>query len=152
MEQHPTNYDRAEEIQTLFWGIVKDFRSFYVEKAKIQGYTTPQLLLMKKLYDHPQITLQELSNMLGLSKSTVSGIVDRLEAQGTVTRIRDTKDRRTVKISLTPKMLELKDSLNILETNYLADLLNEVDQEEVEKIISGLKKLNRLMTANKNLG
>jgi hypothetical protein len=50
MVQQPNNYyyDSAEEILSLFRGMVKDFRSYYVERAKIQGYTVPQLTLMKK--------------------------------------------------------------------------------------------------------
>jgi len=38
---------------------------------------------------------------VALSHSTVSGIVDRLQARGIVTRSTDSKDRRLTRIALT---------------------------------------------------
>ncbi|KNZ70418.1 transcriptional regulator, MarR family [Thermincola ferriacetica] len=137
--------DYAEEIKSLFRSLLKNFRCQMLEQISDYGFTVPQLMLMQELYNYPEITLKELSERMGLAKSTVSGIVDRLEQQGAVTRLRDTGDRRTVKISLTPRMLEIKESMNMIKHNYLAGLLEGVDREEIEKIIYGLKRLNSLM-------
>lgn len=147
MEKRLNGY--AEEIKNLFRSIERNLRNYILEQVSDYGFTVPQLMVMHELYNHPGITLKELSELMGLAKSTVCGIIDRLELQGAVIRSRDPDDRRAVKISLAPEMLKIKDSLNIIKTNYLAGLLKHVDESEIEQIISGLKRLNSLMEDHK---
>jgi DNA-binding MarR family transcriptional regulator len=46
-------------------------------------------------------TMGELGDALGLSSAAVTGLVDRLEAQGMARRIADTADRRRIRVELT---------------------------------------------------
>ena len=46
-------------------------------------------------------TMQELAKLLGLDKSSVSGLVDRAERRGLVARVPSAADRRSVLVSLT---------------------------------------------------
>jgi MarR family transcriptional regulator, lower aerobic nicotinate degradation pathway regulator len=46
-------------------------------------------------------TMQELAQHLGLTKSSLSGLVDRAEARGLVRRTGDATDGRTVRVELT---------------------------------------------------
>jgi MarR family transcriptional regulator, lower aerobic nicotinate degradation pathway regulator len=46
-------------------------------------------------------TINELAGLLGLDKSSTSGLVDRAQRRGLVTRIASTADRRSVLVSLT---------------------------------------------------
>lgn len=46
-------------------------------------------------------TMNELAKLLGLDKSSVTGLVDRAERRGLVARIPSTTDRRAVLVSLT---------------------------------------------------
>jgi len=46
-------------------------------------------------------SVNELAKLLLLDKSSVSGLVDRAERRGLVTRVRSTEDRRAVLVSLT---------------------------------------------------
>ena len=45
-------------------------------------------------------TMQELARFLGLDKSSVTGLVDRAERRGLVTRLPSATDRRAVQVSL----------------------------------------------------
>jgi MarR family transcriptional regulator, lower aerobic nicotinate degradation pathway regulator len=46
-------------------------------------------------------TMNELARLLGLDKSSVTGLVDRAERRGLVTRVPSATDRRAVLVSLT---------------------------------------------------
>jgi MarR family transcriptional regulator, lower aerobic nicotinate degradation pathway regulator len=46
-------------------------------------------------------TMNELAKLLGLDKSSVSGLIDRAERRGLVVRIPSTEDRRAVLVGLT---------------------------------------------------
>ncbi len=136
--------DYTEEIKNLFRSIIKNLRSYVLAQLGEHNLTVPQLMVLQELYQHPNVTLKELSELVGLAKSTVCGIVDRLEMHGDVIRVRDSKDRRTVRISLSPKVSELKDKICIIKKNYLAGLLSKTESSELEKIINGLRMLNKL--------
>lgn len=143
--------DCAEEIKNLLREIQKSFRKYVASQIGQHNFTVPQLMVLQELYNHPRLTLKELSELVGLANSTVCGIVDRLELQGAVIRVRDTGDRRNVKISLSPKVSELTDTVNIINKNYLAGLLKKIDQSEIDKIIYGLRMLNTLTEEQKKV-
>jgi MarR family transcriptional regulator, lower aerobic nicotinate degradation pathway regulator len=48
-------------------------------------------------------TMNELARLLGLDKSSVTGLVDRAERRGLVARVPSTADRRAVLVSLTDR-------------------------------------------------
>lgn len=146
MQEDSINY--AEEIMTLFRSIQKNFRDYMFTKTREHGFTTPQLLLIFELSTNPGIKLNDLSDRLGLSKSTVSGIVDRLEVQGVVERNIPKNNRRIVELYLSKDFLERKDILRLKE-KYFLDIAKNIEPEEAEKIIYALEKLNYLTEQNK---
>jgi len=58
--------------------------------------TGPQLVLLRQIVRQEGITMSALASDSSLSNATVTGIVDRLEQRGLVTRRRGAKDRRQV--------------------------------------------------------
>ncbi|EGW38587.1 marR family protein [Desulfosporosinus sp. OT] len=117
------------------------------EKSRQYGFTGPQIGLIYGLHKNPFSTLNELSDYLGLSKSTVSGIVDRLVGQGVIIREIPENNRRIVRLSLSPEF-EKNNVLKELMNKYFADILKEASEEDIEKIISGLEILYTLINKN----
>ena len=72
--------------------IMDSIRQSVVKEFKEMNLTGPQGMLVGILSHHGAMKVSELSERLGLSNSTVSGIVDRLEKQGYVER---TEPRRS---------------------------------------------------------
>lgn len=136
---------QAEKINTLLKSIIKNFHRHLYDRICTYGITVPQLMLLREVYINPEISIRELSEKLGLAKSTVSGIVDRLERQGAVSRVRDENDRRVVKIKMEPKSLAIRETLVAIKTNYLANLIKGLAPQETDMIVDSLNKLNELM-------
>ncbi|GAA1317349.1 MarR family transcriptional regulator [Nonlabens tegetincola] len=65
------------------------------------GITHPQYLVMLALWEHRQLSLNELAQLLSQEPSTLSPLVKRLEREGLVTRVRSTSDERRLEITLT---------------------------------------------------
>ena len=55
-----------------------------------------------------------ISASLGNSSQTVVGLIDRLERDGWIRRVRDMKDRRAVRLVLTPKYDEQRNTIRKL--------------------------------------
>jgi DNA-binding MarR family transcriptional regulator len=74
----------------------------YAEAAREHGLTPQQGQLLCVLMAQPY-GMGELSGMLGLAKSSLTGLVDRTERNGLVRREPDPRDTRAVRVALTPQ-------------------------------------------------
>lgn len=100
---------QADEIIEIFKSIRKSIGCRFEKSAKKYGFTAPQLGVIFHLHVMPSITLDALSKHMLLTKSTVSGIVDRLEKQGVVTREIPKDNRRIVKLSISEEFKKNND-------------------------------------------
>lgn len=107
--------------------------------------TGPQGMLMGTLAHFGEMKVSELSEKLNLSNSTVSGILDRLEKQGLVERIRCKDDRRVVLIRLAPEFKKItEDKLKDVEKNIELKM-SKASTEEQDRILEGLEALKKLL-------
>ncbi|MBU4490708.1 MAG: MarR family transcriptional regulator [Actinobacteria bacterium] len=87
----------------------------------------------------------ELSKMLSCTPCNVTGIVDRLEQGGLVTRERSDQDRRVVDVALTEKGRALAADLEKAALPELTRLntgvLGKLDAEEIQLLHDALPKL-----------
>jgi MarR family transcriptional regulator, organic hydroperoxide resistance regulator len=107
--------------------------------------TGPQGMLMGILAKQGEMKISDLSNELGLSNSTVSGIVDRLERNGFVERKRSDKDRRIVYVCVTSKFQnEARKHFNKLE-KWFEVIMNKAAPEELDTVVEGLDTLKKIL-------
>jgi len=86
-------------------------------------------------------TMLELAKLLGLDKSSVSGLVDRAERRGLVARIPSAADRRSVLVSLTDQGRQLAASVGAqFEADVTALLagLPAADRARLSGLVSDL--------------
>src|SRR3954471_22881633 len=94
------------DIDQIFEAIIylyTESRRITKELARRAELTGPQLTVVKMLETVGDLSLSDLSDRIRAQNSTVTGIIDRMEREGLVTRARSTEDRRVVKIKLTEK-------------------------------------------------
>ncbi|QIB70162.1 MarR family transcriptional regulator [Aminipila butyrica] len=147
-EENPL-VESAEQIARLLKTARKELGDYTFEKARQFGFTGPQLFLAFVLQKHPGLSLQELSDKLSLSKSTVSGMVDRLVGQGDVIREIAPGDRRSVKIFLSPDFAQRHNLLEI-KRQLMTDLIRNVPEEDLELVTKGLEKICQIVQKAKS--
>lgn len=141
--------EQAQEIIKIFRDIKRSFSSKFEKSAKKYGFTTQQLGVIFHLHMMPSITLHALSEHMGLTKSTVSGIVDRLEKQGVVVREIPKDNRRIVNLSISEEFKKNNDVCRMKKefiADSLAEAIKKTDSEEMKKIIDGLKQFSLLLS------
>ncbi len=146
----PSLIDSAERINQLLRCLQKTLRDKLFKEARRYGFTAQQLGVIFSLYKKPYITLNELCELIYLSKSTVSGIVDRLVAQNVVIREIPEDNRRIVQLSLAPEFVKSSNDLLTLNERYIVDILHDTEPGELDQIIAGLEKLYALVKKNGN--
>ncbi|HLH93321.1 MAG TPA: MarR family transcriptional regulator [Xanthobacteraceae bacterium] len=84
------------------------FNRAYKPLLDALGLTYPQYLAMFALWESDNLAVKELGELLHLDSGTLTPLLKRLEGMGLVRRARDPADERSVRISLTPKGLDMK--------------------------------------------
>ncbi|MDX1455482.1 MAG: MarR family transcriptional regulator [Gammaproteobacteria bacterium] len=101
--------------------------------------TGPQLVCVRQLLKHGSMTPGELAKRISLSPATITGIVDRLEKRGLVTRERSQEDKRKVVIALTPAGEQQVEQMPPpLHETFLRRLeqLSEDEQDEIDEVLA----------------
>jgi DNA-binding MarR family transcriptional regulator len=83
------------------------------------GLTPPQFDVIVTLGDTDGLTCRDLSEKTLVTKGTLTGVMDRLEAKGLIGRIPSREDRRSTIIRLTPKGDDLFRKVFPKQVNYL---------------------------------
>jgi DNA-binding MarR family transcriptional regulator len=91
---------------------------------------------------------KELSAALGVTPTNTTGIVDRLEQQGLVSRTGDTQDRRILLLRTTDKGEELVTKLRERRRGYMSEILTRISTDELATIAQGLASLVNAMECN----
>src|SRR4051794_19854383 len=77
------------------------FGGVYREALRDVDLTYPQYLAMLTLWEHGELPVKRMGELLRLDSGTLSPLLKRLEAAGLVTRSRNPQDERSVIIRLT---------------------------------------------------
>jgi DNA-binding MarR family transcriptional regulator len=99
-------------------------------KFKRFNITPPQFEVLVLLWVEDGLLLSELGRKLSRDGPTITGVVDRMEKKQMVKRIRDEKDRRAIKIVLTPKGIKLKGKLTSLRNEIIDKTIGNFTRNE----------------------
>ncbi len=144
--KHEKLRELAQHIEAQLHGIRRKLR-YQLEAEYAAGRLTgPQRMVMQLLVRTETMSLKDLSRTVGLAHSTVSGIVDRLEARGMVERRPGTSDRRVTQISVTKPVRDfLQRQAPELTLHPLVTALKRATLAERETVQEGLNILERLL-------
>ena len=102
------------------------------------GSTLPRFDVMAALYREPEgMLMSDLSRFLLVSNGNVTGIVDRLVADGFVVRAKREGDRRTSIVRLTDSGMQLFHRMARAHETWIAELLSGVGESEAQ-VLSGM--------------
>ena len=85
--------------------------------------------------------VHELASHMGVTPSTMSLHLDKLEAGKYVRRTRDPEDARRVQVRLTKAGVRIKQKQKVLDPDLVAKMLAHLNQEERTAALRGLELL-----------
>lgn len=147
MESLNRSFEVLKLIKRVSQGIKQEIHKQFGE----MNLTAPQGMLIGTLTKNGPMKVKDLSEMMCLSNSTVSGIIDRLEKSGHVERVRSEEDRRVVMIDVTPKTRECTGERFKGMDSLMTQIIDYSIDDEVEDIIKGLAALDRVISRYKGV-
>jgi DNA-binding MarR family transcriptional regulator len=136
-------FETMQSLRRIF----KALQNYSHEVSHRYGITGPQLWVLKTVFKDGGLPLGELSQKMYLHPSTITGVVNRLEKKGYVSRGRDQADRRVVMVQLTPKGKRLvKRAPNPVQGKMIHGL-RQLRKEKLKFIHKSVQTLVEIMEA-----
>ena len=111
------------------------------ERLVKQGVSMTHLHVLSMLEHHGDLTMSHLADLLGVSYSNATGVVDRIEERGLVERVRDNVDRRVVIVRLTDQGRDRLNDVQLLKEDLLQKVLQHLDTDELRGVGEALRSL-----------
>jgi DNA-binding MarR family transcriptional regulator len=151
--EDPASAERADLIARVERAEVS-LRRYAVRQGALDFFsidlTVQQLRVLFVLMASGALSAHELAETLRIGPTTLTGIVDRLQARDLVHRLADERDRRVRRIDLTEAGRRLLNDLNQLKRDHERRLLARLDlaklaglAEAVEALAQACQELDR---------
>lgn len=136
---------KAIDIIKTLKEIMDNIKHIMDSQFRYIDLTAPQGILISILWREGEMRISDLSKKIGLSNSTVSGIIDRLEKQDIVKRIRSQEDRRVVYVTITDDFKKKAKKHFDEAERQLGKMINRANSEELDLILERLDTLKKLV-------
>ncbi|MDE7259889.1 MAG: MarR family transcriptional regulator [Lachnospiraceae bacterium] len=116
----------------------------------IHEFNGAQGRILFVLWEKDNIPISELSGKTGLAKTTLTGMLDRMEKQGHIERVYSSADRRTVRIKLTETARLFKEQYELVSDEMNQIFYRGFSDEEILILETGLRKVLTNLTEKEN--
>jgi DNA-binding MarR family transcriptional regulator len=142
------------DLQPTKARVVADLRASFGEVKCIGserlvrlGISMTQLHVLNLLDRHGEMAMSRLADMLDVSMSAATGLVDRIEERGYVERIRVPSDRRVVLARITDAGRQLLDDIDSVQTEILDRILDGLDETQLTRLAAAMVDLRTAVDA-----
>jgi DNA-binding MarR family transcriptional regulator len=124
-----------------------ELRCIGSERLMRVGVSMTQLHVISMLDRHGDMPMSRLAEMLDVSLSNATGLVDRMEERGLIERVRVPDDRRVVMVHITAAGRTLLDDVEVLRVETLQTVLDHLDQHQLDGMAKAATDLHTAITA-----
>lgn len=110
------------------------------------GLTMMQTRILMELCQCESHTIGSLADRTCIAGTNISVMCKKLEAQGFLERVRNREDERVVRVALTSTGKNMVLEIDSLCNDKISKHLKNETEETFDEIVSGLQKLNDLLT------
>lgn len=141
--------DDREQLIAQIGAIQHDLARLFAQQQRSSplfdsNLTMRQLKVVMILSCQDSASGQDLAHQLGVGLGTVTGLVDRLLAQGLVTRREDPHDRRVRRVELSAEGRALTERLAGAGLNNFRRLLDHLDTATLRDLSALMNKLQQV--------
>jgi MarR family transcriptional regulator, transcriptional regulator for hemolysin len=133
----------------LLHDVARLMRTRFDQKARMQGMTRAQWIILAWLNRQPGLSQNEMASILEVEPISVGRLIDRLEARGLVERRPDPTDRRVRRLHLMPAANPVIDEIARHREALAAEFLEGVDSDDRSQLVDLLIHIKSNLTADR---
>jgi DNA-binding MarR family transcriptional regulator len=140
--------ERATEVAATLESSVESLVAVLDRARLAQNPAVPpaQLRVLTIVAGNRHTNMSRLAETLGVVPSSASRLCDRLEATGLLRRVADPRDRREVRLLLTPASRRLLAELRESRRAALAEVLDRMPPETQQDLVRSLQAFEAAVT------
>ncbi len=117
------------------------------ERLVREGVSMTQLHVLWLFEEHGELGMTRLADLLDVSLSNATGLVDRMAERGLVERLRLTDDRRVVHVRPTARGIELGRTLELLKRDLMEAVLEQLDEQQLIRVAQAVDDIRAIILA-----
>lgn len=123
--------------------MIAGFRCAGTGRMVKAGVSMTAMHVMWLLEHHGDLHMGQLAELLDVSMSNVTGIVDRMAERGLVERVRVPDDRRVVGVRLTPGGVQAIETMEAIKQDRLRAVLGHLDAAQRARVAAAISDLRQ---------
>ncbi len=138
--------DRAAVTASIiaqFRAALRELRCMGGDRMRRADVSFAQVHLLSMLDRHGEMPMSRVADMLEVSLSNASGVIDRLEDRGFVERVRVPDDRRIVLVRATEVGRAALVRAEVLKDDLMQAILARLDDQDLERLAITLEDVRR---------
>jgi DNA-binding MarR family transcriptional regulator len=139
--------DLTNQIIAEFGSFFRELKCMGSDRMRRGGVSTAHFHLLAMLDRHGEMAMSRVAEVLDVSLSNASGLIDRLEERGLVERIRVPDDRRVVLVQLTPPGRQTLKDAEVLKDEMVGRVLARLTGKQLERVIDVMGELKEAARA-----
>jgi DNA-binding MarR family transcriptional regulator len=138
----PTNVPQAVNEGLLLYQAETSLIKLTERSLLEDGLSAPQMMLLGMLYwDGRALVPRRMRNTLVVEAQSLTGLIDRLEVQGLAKRLSHPKDRRKIRVQITPKGRKKYEEASAHTDHTLETYFQTLTASERQQLRTTLMKL-----------
>jgi len=133
--------DLQDEIIANFREAFAELRCLGSERMHRADMSMSHFHLMSMLDRHGSMTMSRIAELLGVSVSNATGLIDRIEERGLVERTRVPEDRRVVHVQLTDMGRQTLHEVELFKEDMIHGILNRLDERQLRRVALAMSDL-----------
>jgi DNA-binding MarR family transcriptional regulator len=97
------------------------------------------------LEHHGELPMSRLAELLDVSLSNATGLIDRMEERGLVERVRVPDDRRVVIVRASSQGAQMRDEIEALKQDRMRSILSRLTRKQLDRVLGALGDLRVAM-------
>jgi DNA-binding MarR family transcriptional regulator len=137
--------DQLEPIIADFRTAITTLKVLSNERVLKLGLSMAQINILYTLKRCGEMPMSRLAEMLNVSLSNATGLIDRIEERGFVERTRVPEDRRIVLIRVTPAGEQMLRELDVLSDELLRSVLGRLSRTELAALATAFASIREAL-------
>ncbi len=121
--------------------MVRSMRNKMLNRKLKGDLTRGQVYILRLIKQDPQHNISDLAKIMGISLSSVSGLIHSLEQKGLIERQRSKEDRRIINIKFTSQGEHILKEMDRMREEILSKYLEHLEPEEVNTLVELVEKI-----------
>lgn len=134
----PGQRELIGDIIAQFRAAFGELRCIGSQRLRHHGVSPGHLHVVSMLERHGGMPMSRVADVLDVSLSAATGIVDRMEERGLVERTRPAEDRRVVFVQLTESGRQMLEDVEVLQSEMLRSVLGRLRPDRLEALATTL--------------